>query len=63
MYYIKYIESQGNAMKSLEEMKIYIIDDDINSIQLIQTILKKKGYQCIKDFTSPTEGPPGPGHP
>ena len=35
--------------------KIYIIDDDMNSVQRIQAILKKKGYQCIKGFTSPTE--------
>ncbi len=43
-------------MKSLEDMNIYIVDDDSRSIQLIEAILKKKGYRKIKGFTSSTEG-------
>jgi len=43
-------------MKSLEDMKIYIIDDDISSINLVEALLTKKDYRNIKTFTSPVEG-------
>ncbi len=43
-------------MRFLKDMKIYIIDDDINSINLLEALLTKKGYGNIKTFTSSIEG-------